>query len=341
MSRILYECRDLTFPAGGVRRLYRHVEILNKHGMDARILHHTPGYTTEWFKTQVPVDYWTPDYKFGPDDILVIPEGHVDVMRRSMSLPCKRVVIALNWGNIFRGLKVGEDWRSFGITHIIAGSHYEAQFILSSMGLSSTVIVSGIDTELFAPAPSKLCSITYMPRKNTEYFHQIAAVFRSKFPEYEAVTFVSIEMQAHSVVAEMFATSAIFLAHTFPEGLSRKTLEAMACGNLVVGFAGHGSLECMDHLVNCYLADDGDILTAVELLDLAIRQFSTGQAKNMQRAAIETAARYSLNREENTVFEYWSRFTASTSEGEASLGEREATTQHGPAGPKDSKIATR
>ena len=167
MARILYECSDLEFPAGGMRRLYRHVEILTRHGFDAKILHHTPGYEPRWFDSPVPIDYWFEGYTFAHDDVLVIPEGHVDIMRVARDLPCRRVVIALNWGNIFRRLELGEDWRSLGLNNVIAGSRYEHEFILSSMGIESTVIASGIDTALFTPADRKQCLISCMPRKNT------------------------------------------------------------------------------------------------------------------------------------------------------------------------------
>lgn len=308
MGRILYECLDLEIPAGGMRRLYRHVEVLRKHGFDARMLHHNPTYKNPWFSSTALVDYWTEDYEFFTDDVLVIPEGHVKTMRASMTLPCRRLVIALNWANIFRNARVGEDWRTFGITHAIAGSVYEHDFILSTMGIESATIVSGIDSELFAPAKEKRCMITYMPRKNPDYVHLIMAVFRAKFPQYSSIPFVPMEMLPHAEVSAIFAESAIFLAHTFPEGLSRKTLEAMACGNIVVGFAGHGSLECMDHGRNCYLAADGDVLRAAELLSVAVQDFLEHRSGAMQQEAIATAHRYSLEREEEAVVRFWSNF---------------------------------
>jgi glycosyltransferase involved in cell wall biosynthesis len=288
------------------------VEILHTNGFDARILHHKDGYVSEWFQSPAPVDYWTEEYKFHADDVLVIPEGHVDVMRAAQELPCKRVIIALNWGNIFRGLRIGENWRSFGASAIIAGSQYEHDFILSAMGLESTVIVSGIDSELFAPTAKEKLFVTYMPRKNSEYFRLILSVFRSKFKQYIDIPFVGIDMRPHREVAGILAASSVFLAHTFPEGLSRKTLEAMACGNIVVGFAGHGSLECMDDTINCYKVEDGDILAAAEHLAVAIDDIHSGKAGAMQCAAVKTAAKYSLAREELTVLQFWASFLGLT-----------------------------
>jgi len=248
---------------------------------------------------------------FTADDILVIPEGHTDIMASTVFLPCRRVIIALNWANIFASLPVGLDWNSFQISGAIAGSEYEQTFIRETMGLDSTVIVSGIDSAMFKPSATKLCQIAFMPRKNARVFHLIASAFRSMFPEFSEVPFVPVDGVSHGQVAHVLAESAVFLATSFPEGLARPPLEAMASGCSVVGFAGRGSLEYMEHRKNCYLAADMDVLNAAQLLGAALRDFKEGTASVMQKAGRETALRYSLEREEETVVTYWGEFLRS------------------------------
>ena len=316
MNRIFYECRDVIAPSGGVRRLYRHVEILNKNGFSAYIVHHLPGFKPVWFETNAPITYWTEQLKLDCDDVLVIPEGHTDVIIRTSGAKYKRVVIALNWANIYAHMPIGHDWRHFGIEHVIAGSRYEHEFILRSMGLKSTVIVSGVDLTLFQPSRDKKLQIAYMPRKNERWFHLIAAAFRSQCPEYGDVPFVPIDNLAHRDVARVMAESAIFLATGFPEGLARPPLEAMACGCLVVGFAGRGSLEYMEHGRNCLLADDMDVLMAAEHLGAAARGFQRGDGVEMQASARQTAIHYSMEKEEKTVVQYWMQFLSQRTEGQ-------------------------
>jgi hypothetical protein len=180
-GRILYESVDVPSPSGGIRRLYRHVEILNKYGLRASILHHRRGFKLGWFATNAPVEYWDAGFTLQASDILVIPEGHTDVIKSTANAGCQRIVIALNWANIYARLPIGKDWRDYGIRHVIAGSDYERQFIRQSMGLDSTVLASGTNGDLFRPAERKKLQIAYMPRKNAEVFHVIACVFRSGF----------------------------------------------------------------------------------------------------------------------------------------------------------------
>lgn len=318
MGRIFYECRDLDKPSGGVRRLYRHVEVLTKHGYDAAVLHHRPGFAVKWFLSSAPVAYSDSTREFEPEDVLVIPEGHPDVMVSTALLPCRRVVIALNWANIYAALPIGLDWRHIGLEDIIAGSDYEREFIKRTMGLDSTVIVSGIDTNQFRPSAQKVCQVAFMPRKNRNVFHLIASAFRSRFPEHANVPFVPIDSLTHEQVARALANSAIFLATSFPEGLARPPLEAMASGCIVVGFAGRGSLEYMRHLDNCFLVEDMDVLAAAEQLGAAVSSFKNGTLGPMQSAARSTALAYSLEREERSVVQYWREFLSKPAEPPAS-----------------------
>ncbi len=308
--RILYHCRDVEAPSGGVRRLYRHVEVLSKNGYQAAILHRARGFRPAWFESSAPITYWDREAYLSEEDILVIPEGHIDVLASTALLPCRRLVIALNWANIFRHLPIGLDWRHFGLSGIIAGSDYESEFIKRTMGLASTTIPSGTDSSLFYPMADKRRQIAYMPRKNADVFRLIEGAFRAGFPEYRDVPFIPIDGAGHEAVAKILRESAWFLATSFPEGLARPPLEAMASGCIVVGFAGRGSLEYMHHMENCYLADDMDILAAVEHLGAAIRARDGGDTAGMQQKARQTALAYSLEREEVNILTFWRNFIA-------------------------------
>lgn len=304
MARILYECSDRDVAAGGVRRLYRHIEILASHGFDAAILHHRKGFRLTWLTSYAPVTYWEDALPFLESDFLVIPEGHGQIMSLSRTLPCKRVIIALNWSRIFQCLPPAVSWKTLGIDQVIAGGQYEDRFVRATMGVDTTVIPSGIDTKLFSPSAKKM-QIAYMPRKNAREFQMIYRIFRTAFPEFHHIPFISIDGIPHTSVADHLAESAIFLAHTYPEGLSRKTLEAMACGCIVVGFTGLGSNECMHHLRNCLVAPDADILSFCSLLRYAIVLINNGEQGDIVAGALATAANYSLEREEQNVLTYW------------------------------------
>jgi len=289
------------------------VEILNKHGIDAALLHRSPAFKISWFETTAPVRFYDDNFLFEDRDVLVIPEVMTSLMRLTSNLTLRRVAIALNWALIYRYLPPETDWRTYNIDQAIAGSHYEQEFIAKTMGIHAHILVSGTDTNVFHPSDVKDVQIVYMPRKNS-MAPVILGAFRSMYPGFKDVPSVAIENLSHREVAHILGKSAIFIAGSFPEGMARPPLEAMACGCIVVGFAGRGSLEYMRSQQNCYLADDGDVLGAAECLAKALSDILDGNSIPMQQEALRTAAQYDLANEEARVLEYWKNHIVNASE---------------------------
>src|SRR5262245_23793093 len=155
MNRIFYLCPDIARPAGGIRRIYRHVEILNRHGYSAYIVHNSPDFKINWFSTDAPVKYLKEGVGLNRSDVLVIPETCFDTIMKPGDAQYHRVVIALNWAYIYLGLQPGKDYREAGIKDVICGSEYIREFIGRTMGIRGSVVRLGIDTDLFVPGTEK------------------------------------------------------------------------------------------------------------------------------------------------------------------------------------------
>ena len=306
--KIYYFCPDLDTPSGGMRRLYRHVEILARNGFPAVILHTAEPFRMSWFASDAPVKYLSSGQAPQPDDILVIPEVCHDAIRSSEIQVRHRVAMVLNWAYVYLGLRPGETYQSFGIHHVISGCEYIREFLSTTMGIASTVVTAGIDTNLFRTADVKELAIVAMPRKNQNYLHTIECIFRCRYPAFASIPFIRLHEVEHTAVAARLSTAAIFLATGFPEGIARPVLEAMSSGCVVVGFAGTGGLEYMRHLENCYLAGDGDPSRAAQLLGEAVSRWYLGEQGAMQVAARNTALCYSNEVEETAVLSYWRNF---------------------------------
>ena len=54
--RLLFVCYpDTNQPIGGVKQIYRQVELLHKAGWDAYVLQEQPGFRADWFSAMPPV----------------------------------------------------------------------------------------------------------------------------------------------------------------------------------------------------------------------------------------------------------------------------------------------
>jgi hypothetical protein len=64
--KLLYLSPDYAAPAGGIRVIYRHVDILRRNGFEAFVVHERRGFRCEWFENDTPVLGWS-SRRFGAD----------------------------------------------------------------------------------------------------------------------------------------------------------------------------------------------------------------------------------------------------------------------------------
>ncbi len=96
---IYYYCYDHNLPSGGQKHTYRHVDILNKNGFDAKVLHTAKNFRLTWFDNTTPVvSYQECVAKMNERrDFLVLPE---DLGPRILDFPGRKVIFNKN---IFHG----------------------------------------------------------------------------------------------------------------------------------------------------------------------------------------------------------------------------------------------
>jgi hypothetical protein len=73
IPKIYFCCAASDIPYGGVKVLYRHVDILNKYGFSAFIMHDKPMFRCTWFDNTTPIVYLG-ETRIYSTDYLVIPE---------------------------------------------------------------------------------------------------------------------------------------------------------------------------------------------------------------------------------------------------------------------------
>jgi hypothetical protein len=305
--RILYHCPDWADePTGGILCLYHHVEALRRRGFPAWVLHQASGVRARWFASAAPVVSREDGEGPRAGDFLVLPEGERKLMIENAGRPWTTDVFAQSWTYTIACLEPGERWQDWGIRRALAVSRYVRRFLREGMGLASTVVRPSLDLDLFRPGAKRM-QIAWMPRKRPRDVRQIEGILRVRHPRFRNVPFVPIDGVPHYRVAEILAESAVFLASGYPEGFSLPPLEAMACGCLVVGFSGQGGREYMRHRKNCWVAPDGDVLTAARHLAAALDTIERGEDAPWRERARRTAEEFTPAAEEEALARYWSR----------------------------------
>ena len=311
MPRILYLSHDNPRPSGGVRTLYRHVEILRNAGFDAYVVQYQNGFRPGWFSSEVPVLYAEGGLALHPEDWAVIPEDHSLVRGGLENVGCRKAIFCQGHYQIFECIPPTASWTDYGATAVLVSSLPIRDFVRSVFAIEPAYIPLSLDLELFRPLaePRKL-QLAYMPRKGAHHLRMVQALIHHGAPELADIPWIPIDGHGEAEVAAILGRSAFFLATGHREGFGLPPLEAMACGALVVGFRAGGGAEYA-RLENGFWVPDEDTLALADKLIELLRAYREGNAgslwESVRAAGYGAAARYTRSAESKRVIEFWSR----------------------------------
>src|SRR5689334_10639840 len=89
---VYYLTPDDNAPRGGIRVMYRHVDLLNASGFRAKVLHTKPGFRCTWFANTSTV-VSAGEVKLTGDDLLVVPDYYAPGLEH---LPAGARVVMFN-----------------------------------------------------------------------------------------------------------------------------------------------------------------------------------------------------------------------------------------------------
>ncbi len=311
MPRILYLSHDNPRPSGGVRTLYRHVEILKNAGFDAYIVQHQSGFQPKWFSSDAPVLYAEGGLALDPEDWAVIPEDHSLLRSGLENVGCRKAIFCQGHYQIFECIAPTASWMDYGATAVLVSSIPIRDFVRSVFDIEPAYIPLSLDLDLFRPgAGPRQLQIAYMPRKGAQHLRMIQALIHHRAPELRDVPWIPIDGYGEAEVAAILGRSAFFLATGYREGFGLPPLEAMACGAMVVGFRAGGGAEYARQDNGFWVTDEDTLALADRLIEL-LRAYRGGNAgslwESVRAAGQSVAARYTRSAEAKRVIEFWSR----------------------------------
>jgi glycosyltransferase involved in cell wall biosynthesis len=244
---IYFATPDFPAPSGGIRTIYRHVDILNAAGISASVLHARPGFRCRWFDNSTTVTDATTT-ALGSADRLVVSELDVDLLRRLPRMP-RHVVLNQSGHLTWQRNPIATTAHYLHcpqLAGVVVVSQHSAEMLGHAIPhLKVTRVHHAVDTEHFhdsaTPRPPV---ISYMPRRGRDDAACVLSMLdaRGVLRDYDVV---ALDGMSHPEVAAELRRSRLFLTFTTQEGFGLPALEAMACGAYVVGFDGFGGREFM------------------------------------------------------------------------------------------------
>jgi len=279
---IYYLCPDLDTPSGGIKQIYRHVDILSQHGFSAAVLHQQNEFRCSWFVNTTPIAYLDEPW-YHPivrryrsfrqqhprpllpklssrtsikskkstsliteKDVLVIPELWAEPLKHFCpAIP--RVIFNQNSYLTFtanESLSSPEQnaYRQQNILGTLVIAEYGKQYLQYTFPSLDIHRIHNGIPPLFHYTPEKKKQIAFMPRTLKKDLEQVFVMLGQR-GALEGWKLVPIDKKNEQETAKILQDSLIFLSSSHEEGCPLPPAEAGACGCIVVGYCGIGGQE--------------------------------------------------------------------------------------------------
>lgn len=308
---IYFVTPDYNTPAGGIRVIYRHVDILNEAGLDAAVLHQREGFRCNWFENSTRVEYVT-STTLDPRDLVVVSELDVDRLIGSEPMP-RHIVFNQNafltWSRDPDG--VSAHYRGCpDLIGILTVSSQNVELLRYAFpGRPIGRIHVSVDPHVFF-AGSSGCRpkrITYMPRRGAADAVRVLSMLRTR-GLLSGWELKALDGLSQNAIAEELRMSRVFLAFTEREGFGLPAAEAMACGNYVIGNHGFGGAEFFRPEFSTAV-EVGDALAFAEAVEQTLEEEDRHEGYCAARGALASAfinREYGPSREYEDVVQYYS-----------------------------------
>jgi hypothetical protein len=272
---IFYLTPDFDEPSGGVRTMYRHVDVLNQTGRRASVLHGRPRFRCTWFENETTVADASSTI-LGRSDLLVIPEVFSALLP---TLPAGTSHVVFNQGCHLTWRRAPElvsrhHRESIDLRGVMTVSAHSAELLRYAFPrLAVHRVRHAIDPGTFSTGTSdRTRRVCYLPRRGSEDATVVIEMLRSR-GALEGWQVVALDGLAPSELARELRESTIFLSFAYQEGFGLPPAEAMACGCYVVGFDGFGGREFFRPELSRPVPV-GDVLAMAQALEEVLAQES-------------------------------------------------------------------
>jgi len=298
---------DWDIPSAGCRKIYKDVEILNRSGIPACVLHQKEGFCCSWFNHNTPIRYYSQAGINPAEDFLVIPEVYgSDILNIAPGV--RKVIFNQNYANTWAGYPVAppvpsSPYTSLDVVACLCASSENRAFLeFAFPGKHFYDIRYSVDPKVFYFQGEKQKKIAYMPHKRRDEIQAVInmLLLRGNLSGFELTP---IENRTEEETAQILRDSYLFLSFSFPEGFSLVAAEAFACGCQVVGYY-NPDYFCA---TSSYPCSPGDLRGFVENIELAIEMYKDSELekKLKQRISESVMEQYSPEKEERRTLEIW------------------------------------
>lgn len=240
----------------------------------------------------------TDSVNIAPSDILIIPEILANVMFQTKDLPCKRIALLNNINYLTEIIQPGVSWEDYKIKDCITTNTKLASLIKGIFPNINVDIIRPQIGEMFSTDDRMKKPIVNIVAKRHEDVNSIVKIFFLKYPMYKWICFRELKDLSKDDFANALKEAMITLWIDTDSSFGYSAIEAMACGDVVIGRVPDIVPEWMEK--EGELVDNGiwyyDALSIHNVLASVIETGLNDMLPNeLHKEAVETVKYYSDN----------------------------------------------
>jgi hypothetical protein len=256
---VYYLVPHLREPTGGVKVMYRHVDLLNDMGIAAAVLHEPDGFRASWFAHQTRI-VSANAIRLCANDILVIPECYAPGF--GLLPPEVRKFVfnqaAYHTFDLVDGDPYAQVPNLLGLLTVSQDSADLLRFTFPGLPVWRTRPL--VRADIFHRGPQPLRRLAFLPDRRAAERHQLLQMLRARGVDWEPAPIKGVP---EAEVARIMRESAIFLSFSERDGFGLPPAEAMASGCYVIGYDGGGGREFFDPAYSAPVTDQLGFARAV------------------------------------------------------------------------------
>lgn len=326
---IYYLAPDYDIPSWGNAILYAHVRLLNKNGINAKILHHKSPFRYSWFQSDVPICYLNDrEFKIAKDDYLVVPEVNI-LDDEPQRLRCNKIVFVQGGFLILLKMQKAQDFSALGYDHVIVTMPNIKKIVDTHFGAKAHIIPAYIAPYFFANKEDlkkeRSKTVLLFPKDVYRQLGQLdydilKKILDRKFADNVKKLFgfiknqdkskwhvVELKSKKHQEVASIMKESSFFVCVNTVEGFNVAVPEAMAAGCIPICYDAYGGTDYLENDVNAYVFKNNYIYPLLEKLFYLIDNYENIQDElsQIRQNAYETALNYTEEQMERSLLEFY------------------------------------
>jgi hypothetical protein len=238
-------------PSGSLTYIYQTATYLQELGYDVHMLHTEKEFvgTDTWLNSFTHIlphhNIQEDSIEVSASDFMIIPEIFADIMAKTKSMPCKRIALLQNYDFMTELIPMGASWETLNINECITTSKNLGERLNEVFKNVNINVVRPCIEDIFENTNNEKKLIVNIVSKDQNDINAIVKPFKWKYPMYGFVAFRYVNGQDKETFAKLLKESPITIWNDPFTDFGASALEAMACGNIIIGKVPESEPEWM------------------------------------------------------------------------------------------------